>query len=125
MTAHPGDTPPGAPEPVLELVGVRKAYAGRPPLEVLHGVDLTIRRGELLGIVGPSGSGKSTLLHLMGLLDAPDAGEVHLAGRRIDDLPASRRDRLRNSDFGTSSPTSRPAISTRPAGRGSSRPSSS
>jgi lipoprotein-releasing system ATP-binding protein len=49
---------------------------------------------------GTMGSGKSTLLHLMGLLDAPDTGEVHLGGNRIDNLPTARRDRLRNSDIG-------------------------
>ena len=93
MTAHPGDTPPGAPEPVLELVGVRKAYAGRPPLEVLHGVDLTIRRGELLGIVGPSGSGKSTLLHLMGTLDRPTSGTVRVSGTDVAGLSDGALDR--------------------------------
>jgi lipoprotein-releasing system ATP-binding protein len=81
--------------------GVRKNYrSGGGTLEVLRGVDFAIEPGGFVAIVGQSGSGKSTLLHLMGLLDAPDAGEVWLAGERIDNLPAARRDRLRNTDIG-------------------------
>ena len=56
--------------------------------------------GEFLAIVGQSGSGKSTLLHLLGTLDAPDAGEIHFDGHRIDNLPAAGRDALRNRHFG-------------------------
>jgi lipoprotein-releasing system ATP-binding protein len=67
---------------------------------VLQGVSLSVRRGELLAIVGQSGSGKSTLLHLLGTLDAPDRGEIHYDGRRIDNLPARVRDQLRNQRFG-------------------------
>ena len=61
---------------------------------------LKVRQGELLAIVGQSGSGKSTLLHLLGTLDAPDQGEIHYAGQRIDNLPACARDHLRNCRFG-------------------------
>jgi lipoprotein-releasing system ATP-binding protein len=67
---------------------------------VLRGVSLDVRQGELLAIVGQSGSGKSTLLHLLGTLDAPDRGEIHYAGQRIDNLPAGNRDELRNHRFG-------------------------
>jgi lipoprotein-releasing system ATP-binding protein len=67
---------------------------------VLRGVDLAVRAGEFLSIVGASGSGKSTLLHLLGTLDRPDHGVIELDGRRIDDLPGSRRDKLRNQTFG-------------------------
>jgi putative ABC transport system ATP-binding protein len=66
------------PPPVLELRGVGKVYPG--PVEVLRDVDLTVRRGELVAIVGPSGSGKSTLLHLMGTLERPSAGTVEVDG---------------------------------------------
>jgi lipoprotein-releasing system ATP-binding protein len=69
-------------------------------IPVLKGVDLGVRGGEFLAIVGQSGSGKSTLLHLLGTLDAPDDGSVVFNGRRIDNLPASERDRLRNQHFG-------------------------
>lgn len=74
---------PGA---VLELKGVTKEYPGTPPVRALRGIDLTIHSGELVGVVGPSGSGKSTLLHVMGTLDRPTAGEVHVAGYDIDTL---------------------------------------
>ena len=51
-------------------------------------------------MVGQSGSGKSTLLHVMGLLDAPDSGEVWINGQRIDNLPVREKDRLRNNSIG-------------------------
>src|SRR5262249_45843250 len=59
-----------------------------------------VQEGEFLSIVGASGSGKSTLLHLLGTLDKPDQGRIRLRGERIDNLPAERRDRLRNQTFG-------------------------
>src|SRR4029077_8109952 len=61
---------------------------------------LEAHEGELLSVVGASGSGKSTMLHLLGTLDKPDRGEIRLAGERIDNLPAERRDQLRNGTFG-------------------------
>ncbi len=67
---------------------------------MLRGVDLEVRRGEFLSIIGQSGSGKSTLLHLLGMLDAPDEGEIRFGGQRIDHLPMARRDALRNKKFG-------------------------
>lgn len=80
---------------------LRKRYQkGRVEIPVLRGVDLEVRRGEFLSIIGQSGSGKSTLLHLLGTLDAPDEGEVLFQGRRIDNLPPRKRDLLRNKDFG-------------------------
>ncbi len=67
---------------------------------VLTGLNLEVRTGEFLSIVGASGSGKSTLLHLLGTLDAPDTGSVLLDGKRIDNLPARQRADLRNRTFG-------------------------
>ncbi len=67
---------------------------------VLRGLDLEVGAGEFLCVVGASGSGKSTLLHLLGTLDKPDRGSIHLDGERIDDLPSQRRDQLRNEVFG-------------------------
>ena len=64
------------------------------------GVDLAVREGEFLAIIGPSGSGKSTLLHLLGTLDRPDAGEICFDGKRIDNLPAAGRDIAAQSHFG-------------------------
>ncbi len=85
----------------LRAVALDKSYAkGELCVPVLRGVDLTVSKGEFLSIVGQSGSGKSTLLHLLGLLDSPDIGEVHLDGERIDDLPARTKDQLRNRVFG-------------------------
>jgi lipoprotein-releasing system ATP-binding protein len=63
-------------------------------------VDFAVRKGEFVAIVGQSGSGKSTLLHLLATLDAPDAGQVRFAGRRIDNLPTRERDRIRNAQIG-------------------------
>jgi len=86
---------------MLEARQVRKRYkSGTATLEVLRGVDFELTRGGFTAVVGQSGSGKSTLLHLLGLLDAPDGGEVLLEGRRIDNLPAVERDRLRNTAIG-------------------------
>lgn len=79
---------------------VKSYRKGRHLIPVLVGVDLDIRDGEFLAIEGQSGSGKSTLLHLLGTLDAPDGGEIHFDGRRIDNLPMRERDRLRNQSFG-------------------------
>jgi lipoprotein-releasing system ATP-binding protein len=92
----------GDPSPlVLETRGLVKRYrSGSQVLEVLRGVDFGLEPGGFTAVVGQSGSGKSTLLHLMGLLDAPDAGEVHLAGRRIDVLATAARDRIRNESIG-------------------------
>ena len=86
---------------ILRVCDVRKSYrSGGGMLEVLRGVDFNLEPGGFAAVIGQSGSGKSTLLHLMGLLDAPDSGEVHLQGTRIDNLPAARRDRLRNTAIG-------------------------
>jgi putative ABC transport system ATP-binding protein len=68
---------------VLELADVSKRYPGSPPTEALRGVSLTINSGEMLAIVGPSGSGKSTLLHIMGTLERPTSGRVHVAGHDL------------------------------------------
>jgi putative ABC transport system ATP-binding protein len=67
-------------DPVLELDGVTKVYGEEPPVSALRGVSLSVRRGELVAIVGPSGSGKSTLLHVMGTLERPTSGVVRIGG---------------------------------------------
>src|SRR5262245_21286387 len=87
--------------PQLAAVAIEKAYRkGAHLVPVLRGVDVGVRKGEFVSIVGQSGSGKSTLLHLFGLLDAPDVGEILLDGQRVDDLLARTRDDLRNHVFG-------------------------
>jgi len=85
----------------LRAAGIEKSYhKGNVEIPVLRGVDMEVRHGEFLAIVGQSGSGKSTLLHLLGTLDVPDAGEIYFDERRIDRLPSRQRDALRNQDFG-------------------------
>ena len=85
----------------LSAVGLTKSYRkGKNVVPVLGGVDFEVEHGELVAIVGSSGSGKSTLLHVLGLLDAPDAGMVQLGGVRIDDRPDRRREEMRNRTFG-------------------------
>jgi len=85
----------------LATVKLKKSYRkGDVAIPVLKGVNLQVRRGEFLAIVGQSGSGKSTLLHLLGTLDAPDERTVYFDGERIDNLPSRIRDRLRNKHFG-------------------------
>lgn len=89
------------PQPLISAVALEKTYRkGKVKVPVLRGVDVQIRKSEFLSIIGKSGSGKSTLLHLMGLLDTPDVGEIILEGQRIDDLPRTHRDQLRNRVFG-------------------------
>ena len=88
---------------VCTLNGVTKSYRsprGDDSICVLRNIDLEIRPGEALCIVGPSGSGKSTLLNIMGCLDSPDAGEVFVGGRQTSSLAADELARIRNQDIG-------------------------
>jgi putative ABC transport system ATP-binding protein len=77
---------------VIELRGISKYYSRGPQKAwVLRHVDLTVRPGEFVSVVGPSGSGKSTLLHLLGLLDEPSAGEYLLDGVPVGTLSEKQR----------------------------------
>lgn len=88
-------------EAVLECRRLSKTYQETiQPVEVLKGIDLCVRRGEQLAVVGSSGSGKSTLLHLLGGLDAPSDGEVFMAGLPLKKLSAAACGRLRNTTLG-------------------------
>jgi lipoprotein-releasing system ATP-binding protein len=87
--------------PVLVARGVAKSYGqAGDTIRVLEAVDLVVASGEQLAIVGASGSGKSTLLHILGGLDGPTAGEVLLAGERLDSLAEAERGRQRNRMLG-------------------------
>lgn len=88
-------------ETVLEVRGLEKSYRKASiEIPVLRGVDMVVKSGQFVSIVGQSGSGKSTLLHLLGTLDSPDAGQIYFHGHRIDNLSSRRRDMLRNDRFG-------------------------
>ena len=86
---------------LLQCQGLSKRFhEGRLDVTVLHGVDLQVRAGETLAIVGASGSGKSTLLHLLGGLDAPTSGRVTLRGQDLSTLTAAEQGDLRNQHLG-------------------------
>jgi lipoprotein-releasing system ATP-binding protein len=88
-------------EVVLSAKALTKRFQEGPlDVTVLRGVDLQVHRGETLAIVGASGSGKSTLLHMMGGLDAPTSGSVHLKGQDLATLSATAQGRLRNLQLG-------------------------
>ena len=87
--------------PALELRAVERHYRrGEEVVTALGGVDLSVRPGELLAVLGRSGSGKSTLLHIAGGLDTPDSGTVMVAGVEISAMPAAARARLRRRSIG-------------------------
>jgi lipoprotein-releasing system ATP-binding protein len=87
---------------VLRLDKVCKSYAVGTPVEVevLHGIDLVLRRGEFVALTGPSGSGKSTLLNIIGLLDRPTSGGVFIAGQETGALDDAAITRLRGHSIG-------------------------
>ena len=88
-------------EIVLRAEGLMKHYAEeKSVLRVVDGLDLAVRRGETVAILGSSGSGKSTLLHLLGGLDTADSGSVTVDGVRLDALSDDARGRLRNDKLG-------------------------
>ncbi len=87
---------------VVQLRGVRKAYNAGTPIEteVLHGIDLTLHKGEFCAVMGPSGSGKSTLLNIVGLLDRPTAGTLAVCGEETTTLDDRSLTRLRGHSIG-------------------------
>jgi putative ABC transport system ATP-binding protein len=86
---------------LIEIRGVTKTYRrGGEAVEVLHGVDLDIARGDFVALMGPSGSGKTTLLNLIGGLDTPTAGSITVDGERIDRLSSGDLSRWRAANVG-------------------------
>ena len=94
-------TSPGSGNPFFSMVGIRKSYPlGDESLEVLHGISLTLEKGEYLSVLGPSGSGKSTLMNIIGCLDTATSGEYILNGQRIEDMDEDDLAHLRNREIG-------------------------
>ena len=86
----------------LEVQGITKAYSHGKPNEVnvLHGIDLSVKTGEVVALVAPSGAGKSTLLHIAGLLDMADTGTVTISGRDMTALSDRKRTAVRRDEVG-------------------------
>ncbi len=88
-------------EYILEAEGICKSYRmGTAEVKVLKGVDLSVKKGEFLAIVGASGSGKSTLLHILGALDKPDKGVVRFEGRNLNKAGEGKLNHFRNKMVG-------------------------
>ncbi len=87
--------------PILEAVGVTKTYhqAGN-KLQVLQDITCKLYPGEMVALVGPSGAGKSTLLHILGLLDNPTTGTLHLNGVNVATLDDTARTTMRRENLG-------------------------
>ena len=86
---------------VLKLENITRRYKeGEGQLEVFSGLDLTVKTGEVVALVGQSGAGKSSLLHIAGLLEAPTSGEIFIEGMPVSGLPDAERTRIRRDRLG-------------------------
>ena len=86
---------------LIKLENITKIYPmGEVEVHALSNVDLQIRKGEFVAIIGPSGSGKSTLMHIIGLLDSPTSGSVYLDGKKVSELSEDELAVLRNAHIG-------------------------
>ncbi|MFC1799692.1 ABC transporter ATP-binding protein [Candidatus Eisenbacteria bacterium] len=86
---------------LIEMRGIRKDYEmGKTEVHALRGIDLEVKAGEFIAIVGPSGSGKSTLMNLIGCLDRPSEGEYYLDGNKVDEMGDDDLARIRNKKIG-------------------------
>lgn len=82
---------------MIQLMNITKSFGS---LQVLRGIDLTIKQGEVVSIVGPSGAGKTTLLQIMGTLDMPDSGTVTIAGTQVNRMKERTLSAFRNTHIG-------------------------
>jgi putative ABC transport system ATP-binding protein len=88
-------------ESVVSLIGVNKSYRiGSEELEVLKNINLEIKKGEFVSIMGPSGSGKSTMMNLIGLLDRPTSGELIINGKHASRMKDNELSHLRGKEIG-------------------------
>src|ERR1041385_4875362 len=88
-------------EPIIAIRDLRKTYhVGEVDVHALRGVNLDIKRGEFVSIIGPSGSGKSTLFHIVGGLTPPTAGTIHIDGRDLLGMSEAQRTELRKKSVG-------------------------
>lgn len=86
---------------LVTLRNISKTYQRGPEkVQVLHGIDLDIERGDFVALMGPSGSGKTTLLNLIGGLDSPSGGEISIEGQRIDQLGGGQLSTWRSHHVG-------------------------
>nr|WP_321497383.1 ABC transporter ATP-binding protein [uncultured Methanolobus sp.] len=85
---------------IIQARGLSKVYGNGVEVRALDDVDLDIRRGEFLSIIGPSGSGKSTLLHMIGILDTPSSGSITIDGKVVTDMSEKERSKVRNEVLG-------------------------
>jgi len=86
---------------MIRLVALRKGFVkGRDSIAIFDHLDLTIPRGDFVAVMGPSGSGKTTLLNLLGGIDRPDSGEIHVANQRIDQMREGELARWRAANVG-------------------------
>ena len=87
--------------PLVELRDIRKSFKlGNDEVEILHGVNLSIERGEFVAMMGPSGSGKSTTMNILGCLDRPTSGEYYLDGKSVEDMDSDELAHIRNGMIG-------------------------
>jgi putative ABC transport system ATP-binding protein len=101
LTRRNNGSQPNANGTIIEMAAITKVYdTGKVQVEALRGIDLEVRRGEFVAVVGPSGSGKSTLLNLIGCLDTPTEGRYRLGGEAVAGLDRDQLADVRNRRVG-------------------------
>lgn len=91
----------GIPDKVIETIGLEKSYyLSDMEVPILHDINITVKKGEFIAIMGPSGSGKSTLMNLLGCLDRPSEGQVLVMGKDINSISESELAKLRGLEIG-------------------------